>query len=239
MQCAAAKSPQSHPLDRASPGCDAAVLFDSLPSEESVVPMSRLRRQSHCAPSYRVAAEVLEARSLLSAGAAAAHAALHAAGTHQAPHPAAQIPVQAFHGSVIGQVSPGADTPTLYPFKLSVSTINVAVNAKVTVQASYSLKILGTSVTFKATYTGVIQSFATVGEVTKIQLSPTGGSFTETVKTPGKPIETASAFSNGSPMQINVAGAQFFEFQATDVFPPSAPGGLANEPLAFDAKLFV
>jgi hypothetical protein len=62
-------------IDCGPAACDDGELFESLPSEESVVPMSRLRRQSHCETLLPIAAEILEIRSLLSAG-------VHAAVTH-------------------------------------------------------------------------------------------------------------------------------------------------------------
>lgn len=132
--------------------------------------MNRLRREalSHC--DFAVAAEVLELRSLLSAGAAAVHHAVHAADHAAAPtpntHPTlATIPVTV-----------QLDNPDLFrqiPGTLTITPVVLKPGGHVTIHVSAEDDTL-TPVFYTVAIKGKITSWHDVGISTQVSLVPTG-----------------------------------------------------------------
>jgi hypothetical protein len=139
------------------------------------------------------AAEVLETRSLLSAG-AAVHAAVHAAqvATHSNPGAApaivtkTTIPVTAqFDGSGMFETDPAS--LTISPFKLQVGA-----------HAKYSVTLSPhPGETIKGTITGTVKSFSHVGISNQVVLKP-GGSLVETIQTGSGHAQKATAKPTGN-----------------------------------------
>lgn len=158
--------------------------------------MLRLRTKRESFPTL-MAAEVLELRSLLSAGAAAVHQATHAAGqatAHPASHPVlTPFPVSLSATNTQGTLDEFTGSLTMTPVTLKVGT-------------HVTLNVTGVdTTTVPLTYTVVIKgkiSFLSPGaDTTNIQLIPSG---TLTVKDgSGHTLTTAKA-GKAHPLTLNV-----------------------------------
>jgi hypothetical protein len=195
-------------------------------------PMSRLRRLNSGSRLFHVAAEVLEVRSLLSAGGAAAHAAMHHAATHDAvgqTHAAG--PLVAFHGAASATVNIGDDKVDS-PAHLSVSKFEVALGSKVKASFSLSIPQQGTHTSIKGTFSGTIINIAG----STMTLAPTSGSMTYSQKSAGKTVK-ATATPDGNQLELSLVNGAFFVIDGTDSFPPNAPLNLGGK--SIDVELHV
>jgi hypothetical protein len=179
-----------------------------------------------------VAAEVLEGRALLSAGAAAAHAAQHHAVTQ-----AHAVEPHAFHGSVIAVELFGIDPPKNVPGSFSISNVKVALGAKMTAHFNSTLNLNGLKISLKATYIGTVNLITPQGQSTVLALTPTGGKLVLSEKGAGVPHVTATAISNGSTMHLTQQQGLFEQLTATYLFGPNEPLGFANQPISFKFTL--
>jgi hypothetical protein len=138
-----------------------AVLFTSFLKQETF--MSRLRRKRCVAFLSTVAAEVLETRALLSAGAAAAHAAVqHAQG--QVISPAAKT---VFDIDVTTSVSGSAH----FSGFMTVSKISLTPGAHITAHVTVNV---APGHTIKGTISGLVQSSLPGAQDTTVTLTPGG-----------------------------------------------------------------
>jgi len=197
--------------------------------------MQRLRRTRQRQELVPVAAEVLELRALLSSATAAVQGATHHAAVQQAANPAVHIaPQAAFHGLVQSSVSIAGAPPQLLPFTFSIGNVHVVLGAHVSARFSFSVTSGGNKVSLKGSLVGTIAAFGPIpGGKTLVTITPTGGSMVYSEKVPGHPLFKATAIPNGSPilLELTTATNAFERIGATDVFRPTAPGGLAGQPL--------
>jgi hypothetical protein len=129
----------------------------------NVTTMSRLRRKSSASPLSSVAAEVLETRSLLSAGAASVHAAVNHASLTTAKAPAAPAP-QIDNVPVLASIAvKGTGTASAVPGTISVSYTSLQVGGQMSGTFSLSQGPKsggGDYVTAKGSFSGHIASIA-------------------------------------------------------------------------------
>lgn len=172
-----------------------------------------LRR--HRADSVPIAAaEVLEARSLLSAGAGAVHAALQHAGA--APHAAAT----SFPAT--GQITVSGN-PTQYSGQLTLSPINPAKIGPVHAHFQFSDAQHNS---FSVSISGTIVSNLREGNLTKLGLDNVHGTGTQVTVTGGHRQTRRLVISVPAEIDLNLSNA-FVSFQAT--FTSAAQHGLPAE----------
>ena len=172
--------------------------------------MSRLRRQKCDSFPAILAAEVLEARSLLSAGATAVHQATHAAdqAVARSPDPhvqaALEVTVQLSEPGFFQQLPGGA---------LTITPVVLKQGAHVTIHVTAVDNSGVSPVTYTANIKGKITSWHDVGISTQVSLIPTG---TVTGKTAsGQTIGTAKA-QKGEPLTLTLK-QNTLEFITLDV----------------------
>jgi len=168
-------------------------------------------------------------RSLLSAGASAAHAATqHAAALHPATHHTTQSAIPSFQGSVIAAFAPAGGTPTYLGPDLSVASFNPTTGASVSAHFKHFIK----SGNLASAFTGAFK-----GKITAV--NPLGGSNVEydvqdvgslTFSGMGQKFTAAP----DGPLKLYSSGGLFDELKVSVVFPASAGGGLANVHFSFD-----
>jgi hypothetical protein len=168
------------------------------------------------------AAEVLEVRSLLSAGAAAVHqAAMHAA------HAGELTPNTTLHPVVTPQLSAGGQTftgPTATSF--SISQPSVTPGAVVKMHAAFTIIIDAIPVSFKGSFSGKVLSSGPFLGGTKIEVTPTGGSLVSHFVEAGKKLtETFVPQGTVAEILLNSQGV-FVDFSAAYVNKthPGTPG---------------
>lgn len=118
------------------------------------------------------AAEVLEMRALLSAGAAAVHQA-----TVHAVHPGELTPNTTLHPVVVPQVTVQNSVftgPKATSF--SISQPSLTAGSAVKMQAAFTVLINNAPISFKATFSGKVLSSGPFLGGTEILVTPTGGS---------------------------------------------------------------
>jgi len=149
--------------------------------------MNRLRRGSRDVSPFPIAADVLEARALLSS-AAAIHSAVHHAQTSVAGPAASsgQPPIQPAITLANFQVTYQSPDPEgggtiSFPGSLGISPVLLKVGARVTVTGSAAPN-LGTPTSMTMKLSGKVQSWAPQGVTTNVALSTTGNL---TFKQPG------------------------------------------------------
>jgi hypothetical protein len=173
-----------------------------------------------------VAAEVLEVRAQLSAGAAAVHAALVHAALHT---PAVKSPpvFQASAGAVIGITGhPSADAAgTAF-----IPHFTESVGSKVSLSFTFSFSDNGTPATVKGTFRGTVRQIDLSPPATIYGLDTTGGKATLTEKAGGKTIKaTAIPAPSLSALVLNDTGLQQAAMVYT--FSATAKGGFAGKTL--------
>jgi hypothetical protein len=189
--------------------------------------MTKLRRTRSESFSVPCAAELLESRALLSAGATAVHVA-----THGAAIPTQAIEPHTFHATVIAAVNINNSGGTMFPGfgKLTLSKITPTDGSKVTAKVSFPAG--GPShESLTATFTGTISTISVVGPDTFIALDPTGGSLTLKAKSGGHSI-TAKALPDASEWHLVLQNGEFHLVSEDYAFIPTAPGGLATLPIS-------
>jgi hypothetical protein len=189
----------------------------------------RPRRSPQLVP---VAAEVLQARALLSAATAAHAAAHHAAVQSNASQTQALAP-HGFHVSQNAEITLGSGAPSLLPVNFSISSLRPVVGAKVTAHASAVLTSPGVKETFKATFIGTVQHITPNGEAVDFDILPTGGSIVIKI-TQGAEHFTATAFPNGTHSEASGVGKKFIAFNATDLFTADSVAPFTNKTIKFD-----
>jgi hypothetical protein len=142
-----------------------------------------VRRRTDTA-SPPIAAEVLEARSLLSAGAAAVHqAALHAA------HTAELTPNLTLHPVVTPQATVSGQKFTGPPAKsFSITQVSLTPGSIVKVHAAFTILSQNIPVSFNGSFSGKVLSSGPFLNLTKVDVVPTGGSIVERLTLAGKKI---------------------------------------------------
>jgi hypothetical protein len=182
-----------------------------------------------------VAAEVLESRSLLSAGAAAVHAATqHAAALHPATHLSTQTKIPSFQGTVILVQTPAGGTPIDVGANLSIASFSPQTDANVSANFKFSQK----SGTFALSVTGTFK-----GKITAV--NPLGGGY---VEYDVQPVGSLTIFEGGQKFTASPDGVLklyysssglFHELKVDVVFLPQTGGGLANAHFNYDLKLAI
>jgi hypothetical protein len=178
-----------------------------------------------------VAAEVLEVRSMLSAGAAAAHAVAHRAAEH-----VRTIEPHKFNGPLNVQIQVGVGTPEVFPGTFSLSNVKLAVGAKVTAHVLVTETSNGITSSFKGTFQGSISKITTNVGNNFITVTPTGGSIVYTQREPGTKTFIAKAFPTATPMQLVLVSStgEFATLKVTELFPSTAPGLFANQTITMN-----
>jgi hypothetical protein len=182
--------------------------------------MSRLRRQSHCAHSLPIAAEVLEVRSLLSAGvhAAVAHA------QHEVHTAAAQtVPVVVFpvdyHASLMIQGTLQGQAVNLkhltfdglYHGKPSAA-IEVGKSVKISINQTINRIVDGVQVnSVKGAITGKVTGIAGGSQGAQTLTITPSGHITASLKIAGKNVNVTLSANSASPLSLSVDGSNNFE----------------------------
>lgn len=178
-----------------------------------------------------VAAEVLEHRALLSAGAAAAHSASqHATAVHSASHAPDIQPDKGFSGSVIALIGINGVPVGAVPGQFSISNFKQQTGAKMTAHFSFSASGPSSSVSLKGSFSGTVALITPGGGSTLFVLTPTGGSIKLTEKTPAGTIK-ATAVPDGSPILVTLSNSTgaLTAFGETDIFQAGSPAGLGGK----------
>jgi hypothetical protein len=180
--------------------------------------MHRLRRKNDCSLGLPVAAEVLESRALLSAGAAAVHAATqHAAALHPATHHSTPTAMLSFKGTVIAGQTPAGGTPNYLGANLSVASFSPQVGAKVSAHFNHVVKFGNAAATITGTFKGKITAVNSLG----------GGKFEFDVQETGSVTisaggEKTTAPPDGTPLKLYYNSGLFQELKVNVVFPVSS-----------------
>lgn len=143
-----------------------------------------LRRRETCDLLPAIVAEVLEVRALLSAGTAAVHQAMaHAAGAELL------TPAKLLHPVVTPEVTVSAQTFTGPQAKsFSISQVSQKQGSIVNVHASFTVLDQNLPASFNGSFSGKVLSTQTLGNLTKVSLIPSGGSFGEHFMLGGKKV---------------------------------------------------
>jgi hypothetical protein len=141
--------------------------------------MSRLRRVRREVHSIPAAAEVLEARSLLSGAAAAVHSAAHHALTAEhAPGaaPDAGKPIALPFDVTVQFTSlfPIGGPPVQTPGVVTITPVSATVGSRVTATVSAAVTILGNPALVGLSVKGKVLSSSSNGSTTTVHLVPTG-----------------------------------------------------------------
>lgn len=159
--------------------------------------MNRLRRRNHTCLAAPVCAEVLEARALLSAGAAA----VHQAQVHQASavHDAGITPRDGHVPATDFFVLPSGGSG-LVPGQFTSLTIGKSIGNKVTFKFQGLLNEGGgNSVAAELSFTGKISNVSGPAVFRTFTVTPTGGTLLLTYKTAGKVTATVSGQADPAP----------------------------------------
>jgi hypothetical protein len=171
-----------------------------------------------------VAAEVLEVRSLLSAGASAVHAAIQ----HAAIQSPAVKPPPTYKGAVSGAIAIGPPPDFATNGTALVSHFTQTNGSKVKVSFTLSFSDGGTPATIKGNFSGTIQGIQAVATLTIFTLQPTGGKLTLTEKVGGKTIKaTATPAGNTTLLELN--NGVFDSMGINDSVSLTAKGGFAGK----------
>jgi hypothetical protein len=173
------------------------------------------RRQANFSLPFAIAAEVLEVRALLSAGAVSTHIAQrHAADTFAN-----------MNKHAIADITLGTNTLPIAMGILSMPTVKAQDGAKVTAHFSFSEPSGAATLSFKGTFQGKITSSTTQAGATKITINPTGGSIVMSEKATGIKTVKVKAIPDGSSLELDLDASlgAVLRLQGTDVFPPGAP----------------
>ena len=189
--------------------------------------MSRRRRLYGCSSISPAAAEVLEARALLSAGAAAVHAATH----HAAIQTQAVESLAPFHKTLTTLVTITDSPASSVAGNFSLSNVNAAVGSKVKASFSFPVSSGGTTFSIKGTFEGTVDSVQAAGGLTTLTLDPTGGSIAVTEKAGGQTFK-ATAFPDGTQVSLVFYNGSFVRLGVSDRFPPSPTGPLAGKSIS-------
>jgi len=179
-----------------------------------------------------IAAEVLETRALLSAGAAAVHAATHHLALHHAAGPAAESrPLATTHLQLGCAIFINEGGGQGVSGTVSFSKVTQALGAKFTAHFTFASKVFdGKQTLIKGTYVGTVSQIQPVGGGTVLNITPTGGSITMTVKTAGSRPEKATAIPSDATIDLTLNSDNTFStLGTTDVFKPGSPAGLSGE----------
>lgn len=131
-----------------------------------------------------MAAEVLEVRSLLSGAAAAVHQAVaHAAGAELLTPAKLLHPVVTPELTVSGQTFTGPQAKSF-----SISQVSPKQGSIVNVHATFTVIDQNLPASFTGSFSGKVLSTQTLGNLTKVSLIPTGGSFVERFMLGGKKV---------------------------------------------------
>jgi hypothetical protein len=155
--------------------------------------MNRLRRRSGALEFAPLAAEVLPTRTLLSAGAAAAHAAVHHAGAQ----PGSGIGSDAQSVNVSAFLSLNNGTPVQFQGTIVVTHLGTAIGSRITAHFQGTANTGGQTASVKISFSGKITQITGPSDLQTFTLQRTGGSLALTVQTPGtRPLHVRSAFSD-------------------------------------------
>jgi hypothetical protein len=169
-------------------------------------------------------AEVLEVRSLLSAGATAVHAAMHHAAIES---PAAKQP-PIFQGAVDASIKISGHADANGTGTVLVPHFQLSVGSKVTASFTFSFSDGGNPATIKGTFTGTVRQIDLKLPLTIYRLDATGGKMTLTEKVAGKTVKaTATPTRSGTALVLSDTG--FREMATTGTFSLTAKGGLPGK----------
>lgn len=191
--------------------------------------MSQRRPQGYCAHSFFAAAEVLEVRSLLSAGPSAVHAAM--------PHSNIQSPAvkspPTFQGTVSALITIPGHTDAIATGTALVSHFAETFDSKVKASFTLAFSDGGTSATIKGTYRGMIQGMGQLPPETIFQLSATGGKLTLTENVEGKTIKATAAPTNDVLAGLALDDGDFQRMRIVGAFSVKAQGGFSGKVIDF------
>jgi hypothetical protein len=182
--------------------------------------MPRLRRRNSLSLETPIAAEVLETRSLLAAGAAAVHQAV----AHAAPlHGGTEGPHTAFKGTFANTFL-NSNAFGKFNGPLTISLKPPQLNQPVSAKFHATLSSV-TGATLKVTFAGTIANIQT----NNIFITPTSKStLTLTIKQHGQPTVKATAHAAGTQFELTLTQNVPSGLTAQFEFPPTAPGQFAN-----------
>jgi hypothetical protein len=166
-----------------------------------------------------VAAEVLEMRALLSAGAAAVHHHGHGHGGHAQTH---------FNGPATAAVSIAGGTAVDAAGTYQMNNVKVVDGSQVTAHFHFSGDVNGHQINLQGTFLGKIASSLVNGTTTTVTVNPHGGSITYSDTFNGT-TASGKAFPNGTQMQLVFVNGVFSSLTVTDAFAASASPSLANQ----------
>jgi hypothetical protein len=186
--------------------------------------MYRMRRRNGASMLSPVAAEVLEGRALLSAGAAAAHAAVHHAQVHQIVplhdsgiDPATAKPIG------VAEVSKNGGTAFPFPGKFTTVKLQSFIDGKVTVKFQSTIKNPGETDVLKLSFTGTVTAIQGVGNTTTFTVQPGGGTLLSTQKRPGEHTTKITGTLESPPFFFFKIGGSFSEIKGKFDLSPNNP----------------
>jgi hypothetical protein len=180
--------------------------------------MSRLRRFPDVSVYSPIAAEVLEYRALLSAGAAAAHAATQ----HAAGHDAAQIhPDTSLPG--LAQAEKTGGLPSSFPGHFTSAQVHTTIGGKVNVKFIGSFQKGTSTETLKVSFSGKVSAVHNGIGTADFTVEPTGGAFTITIKTPGAATKKGVGKIDPAEFHVFTTGGSFSEIKGSFDFSPHNP----------------
>jgi hypothetical protein len=194
-----------------------------------------LRRRTHVAVPL-IAAEVLEVRSLLSAGAAAVHQAVgHAAHAgeltpdttlhHAAPHAAPAVTQHLDARVEVTSSGSLVDDPMATSFSVSISKFNPGASVKVT--AKFTFVFGGKAFVVSGTTGGKIVNSSQVGNLTELAVNPGSGKFLMQFTQAGQKTKVTYV-PVGTLLTLAVDQQRNFVSIQGDYQPPNAPDAKLN-----------
>jgi len=184
--------------------------------------MHRLRRKNECSLGLPVAAEVLESRALLSAGAAAVHAATqHAAALHPATHHVTQAKIPSFQGTVLAGETLAGGTPLFRGATLSVTSFSPQAGATVSAHFKHFFKSGNAQASITGTFKGKITNVIPLaGNGVEYDVQPIGS---VTFLAMGQKF---TATPDGTPLRLRYSAGIFVKLSVNVDIP--TPGGSVN-----------
>lgn len=177
--------------------------------------MTRLRRTRSASTPLPVAADVLEARALLSGAAAAVHAAVHhsQATTHGSAGAVTPSRAQLTLYQVTAQITLNGDA-TDVPAQLFIAPVPLKPGAHVTVNVGFVTNLGGLMTDVVAKLTGTVKSWGPAGVLTAVTLKAGGSIVLAPVGLPRSQI--AKLVSTGAPLTIELDSTGKFVSLQTD-----------------------
>jgi hypothetical protein len=183
--------------------------------------MNRLRREARNRCDFAVAAEVLELRSLLSAGAAAVHHAVHAADHAAAPTPDTHPVLPTI--AVTVQTNSAEDGFHQFPGTMTITPVVLKKGSHITIKVNATDDThAGATLVYTAVIKGTVTSFEPVGISNQVKLVPAGSIVEKDLS--GHTLGTAKvAKTPPLLLTLNASTGKFITFDVNFTVPHSKP----------------